>query len=1456
MITAFINKPISRINWKLQNIRLRKILSAALISTMVVIIGPAVDLITAPAANAAGSGLNFYWKNETGPTANITRTEFTSGTCATATSWINYAWSTGAQGSCNVDGFTTYATGFISAFNTSEVTYNFCAQADDGFYLLINGAVVINNWIDQGAATGQGCNSTGDFTFAANSVYTIKAWQHENGGGADMRLLWRIKTVQNNGTYEIVPTANLATSSALLTPSISIASTITNYDFGNTGYSYGVSASAGTAPYTYSLVAGTLPSSLYLDTVNGAIKYNASGAAASPGTFSGLQVRATDAKGMSIISSAFQVSVVKGAQPDAVSVSTLTGTYPSATLSASGGNGTGAYSYGLVGAGTAGCSITSNTISATSSGTCTFTATRATDVNYLAKTSSTQTFTFSTRAGINVKANSLDVNFGSTFTPTVAVLNLPPSDTATASSVTYTYVGINGTSYSSSTTKPTLVGSYSLTPSAATLTFSSGYASGYSATTYSSDTLTIIATVPGLPTTVVATANSSSSASISFTAPTFTGGSTITSYVVSNGTNATTASTATSPITVTGLSPGTAYIFRVNAVNAVGRSETASATSVTMPLQVEIAPPATTVTYGNPITNIVPTVTGGSTVTYSVSPSLPTGISLNTSTGVISGTPTVTSPLTTYTETATSSGITGANTFTLQVIKATSSVSAPAVSPASPTFGSALTFSATVTSNTAALLTGTVVFKNASNSTLCTTGTLSFGSASCSYIPTSTDTFTVRSYYSGMTYVDTATSTAALTVVPAKANPVFTLTGASYVIAGTSTQIASTVTPVQGTNPAGSVEFKFDGVVIPGCASVSITSNTAGCVFTPTSSGTFSIGSTYSGDANYNSVIATSINQTISSCTQSTTGLTLGTGAPVAGYCAVRITAGTSGSYGLPVGVVTMKTKIMIIGGGGSGGTRHGGGGGAGSLLYSDAFTVSETVTVTVGAGGAATNVAVTSGSNSGKATVFGAITAAGGGAGGGLSVGNGLTGGSGGGGAATNSGSNGLQTSYSAFSAYVNAGGTGTGNGGQTVYTGGGGGGAGGPGGNSSSSGPVAGKGGNGRIYDMTLDGSNACFAAGGAGGAYDTGPGVGGGCTGLVTATIGGAGNSYAQAAGPGTANTGSGGGGGGFELGTNYNSGAGGSGLVALRYISPATITVPIDSSTASNALVTFTAVVPTFTGLTRTLQWQTYNTVSSLWVNETSTALTYTFTARYAGVTSQRYRLLVTDSDGTLQTTTASRTIVLTVTPLVQATLSVASTFGFAGANIIMFTAGGNGIGAVTYSYVAQGSTIGCTLTGASLYLATTGSCKVVATKAADIDYLIKVSETATITFVAFQISSQIAPTNTETGISTSSTTTLTKGADSCTTGCVPTISSISAFTGQIGQTIVITISGTNFTGATAVMFNAATPAAAFTVVSSTQISATFPSGLPAGEVGIDVRTPGGITPRNFDFELLP
>ena len=241
------------------------------------------------------------------------------------------------------------------------------------------------------------------------------------------------------------------------------------------------------------------------------------------------------------------------------------------------------------------------------------------------------------------------------------------------------------------------------------------------------------------------------------------------------------------------------------------------------------------------------------------------------------------------------------------------------------------------------------------------------------------------------------------------------------------------------------------------------------------------------------------------------------------------------------------NVEVLLVAGGGSGGMRHAGGGGAGGLIYNPSFSVSGAVTVTVGDGGAGlpqgTDASVPG--NSGANSVFGSLTAIGGGFG---NQGAGGAGGSGGGVFGTNT---------------VGAGTAGQGNNGafgstgplstENTYAGGGGGGAGAVGTAATSVAPViGGAGGIGLQYSVS--GTPVYYAGGGGGGT--TTAGGGGGAGGLGGGGAGGGSNSTVGIAG--TNGTGGGGGAGGFQGGTNYASGKGGSGIVIVRYPLPVRMT----------------------------------------------------------------------------------------------------------------------------------------------------------------------------------------------------------------------------------------------------------------------------------------------------------
>ena len=229
--------------------------------------------------------------------------------------------------------------------------------------------------------------------------------------------------------------------------------------------------------------------------------------------------------------------------------------------------------------------------------------------------------------------------------------------------------------------------------------------------------------------------------------------------------------------------------------------------------------------------------------------------------------------------------------------------------------------------------------------------------------------------------------------------------------------------------------------------------------------------------------------------------------------------------------------EVLVVAGGGSGGGSTAGGGGAGGLIYNSAYqlTNAAAITVTVGAGGA--GVPQTTVGNDGSNSVFGALTAIGGGGGGmtnGLTGAIGRNGGSGGGGAHYSSMNFG--TPGTATPGQGNNGGNGsTGN--QGAFPSGGGGGAGAVGGDATNS--KSGNGGNGLTF--SISGTSTTYAGGGGGGSSSNGGngGTGGGAAGTSNGTAGGT----------ATANTGGGGGGGWYYSGGS--GGAGGSGIVIVRY-----------------------------------------------------------------------------------------------------------------------------------------------------------------------------------------------------------------------------------------------------------------------------------------------------------------
>ena len=350
------------------------------------------------------------------------------------------------------------------------------------------------------------------------------------------------------------------------------------------------------------------------------------------------------------------------------------------------------------------------------------------------------------------------------------------------------------------------------------------------------------------------------------------------------------------------------------------------------------------------------------------------------------------------------------------------------------------------------------------------------------------------------------------------------------------------------------------------------------------------------------------------------TGVTM-TVAP-GGDCVLAFTRTGTTTWTVPAAVTSVRA--LVVGGGGAGGnsTNVGGsgGGGAGAMVVHPTFSVTGSMSVVVGAGGAPTTT-YDRGAN-GSSSSLGTLLAIGGGGGGdwcdwgcqsSLSSRPQIPGADGGSGGGSGGGlSNSLGGNVAVQS--LPAGATSYGfKGGDAVsganYHGAGGGGAGAAGVNRPTSNVLPTAGGIGLASDIT--GANVVYAAGG---------GASGGASGdyaLGGSSIGGNGSGVNAnpVATNGVANTGSGGGG-----AQNGTGGSGGSGIVIVRYSIPAApsiSTIPTVTGTARTA-ATLTSSTGSWSGAPTSYAYQ--------WKRSATSGGTY---SDIAAATSNSY--VVSDSD---------------------------------------------------------------------------------------------------------------------------------------------------------------------------------------------------------------------------------
>jgi hypothetical protein len=614
-------------------------------------------------------------------------------------------------------------------------------------------------------------------------------------------------TASGTFTVKVTDAAGATSSSCAITINGPLSVTCAAINTGDVGVPFNsgpMTVTGGTAPYTYSIV-GTLPAGLTLNTSTGAV----TGTPTASGT---LTVKVTDALGNSSTSCTITINGPLSVTCAAVTTGDVGVPFNSGPMTVTGG--TAPYSFSIVGVLPAGLTLNTSTGAITG----TPTAAGSFSVKVTDAVGNTSTGCMITING-PLSVTCAAINTGDVGVP----FNSGPM-TVTGGTAPYSYsiVGV----LPAGLTLNTSTGAVTGTPTAAgTFTVKVTDATGNSSTS-------CIITISGTLSVTCAAINTGEVGVPFSSGPmTVTGGTAPYTYsIVGTLPAGLTLNTSTGAVTGTPTASGT---FTVKVTDAVGNSATSCMITIHGPLSVTCAA-INTGDVGLPFNSGPMTVTGGTApYTYSIVGTLPAGLTLNTSTGAVTGTPTA------------------AGTFTVKVTDALGNSSTSCM----------ITINTSLSLKCAAINAGVVGVAFNSGPLTVTGGTAPYTYSIVGTLPAG---LTLNTSTGAVTGTPTAAGSFSVQVTDAKGAKSTTCCSITIAPAPSATCVAivnaaagEAITPVQLTGSGGSGgPYTFSATGLPAGLTMSSSGTISG---TPTATGTFNYTVTIKDNAGHTGTVNCSV---------------------------------------------------------------------------------------------------------------------------------------------------------------------------------------------------------------------------------------------------------------------------------------------------------------------------------------------------------------------------------------------------------------------------------------------------------------------------------------------------------------------------------------------------------------------------------------------------------------------